>query len=140
MKTIATHTLFETELLPEPAVVEPLDPFLREELLALVEERGQVTVRCHLRSPYPTCARIWPSTYLICHKTGHRSKLMHAEGISYMPVWLPVPSGTTTFILVFEPLPDECVVFDMVEEIPEPGGFHVKCIARNGRDLYDALV
>ncbi len=140
MITPYAHTIFETEVLPVPTKTEPVDPAIREELLAQVDERGQVTIRCHIRTVWGTSARIWPSTYLVCQRTGHRSSMIHAEGITCVPVWMPVPPGTTTFILVFEPLPDECAVFSLVEEIPEPGGFHVPSIPRNGRDLYDVDV
>jgi hypothetical protein len=135
-----SDTILEAEVLPAPLKECPVDPLLHEELLAQVDEQGQVTIRCHIRTAWGTCVRIWPSTYLVCRRTGHRSSMIHAEGITFFPAWMPVPTGTTTFILVFEPLSDECAVFSLVEEIPEPGGFHVPSIMRNGRDLYDVEV
>lgn len=81
--------------------------------------------------------RIWPSTYLICRSSGHRSPLVHAEGIPYAPTWLALPPGKlVAFTLLFAALPRACSLFDLVEEIPEDGGFHVPGIARNGMDVY----
>lgn len=120
-----------------PPPVLPLDPELRAALLADVEEQGQVTVHCTLRSEWADMVRIWPSTYLICSNTGERSRLLHAEGITYAPLWQPIlPGAVLHFTLVFEPLPKHCILFDLVEEIPDPGGFHCPSILRNAMDLY----
>ncbi|MFN8350902.1 MAG: hypothetical protein U0U25_05505 [Flavobacteriales bacterium] len=120
-----------------PVTVEPVEPALREELLADVDERGQVTVCCRVPAGVTDMVRIWRSTYLICRATGHRSALVHAEGISYAPYWTRVPrSEELHFTLVFTPLPAECIVFDLIEQIPQPGGFVVHGIIRNERDLY----
>jgi hypothetical protein len=140
MNTPQSHTVAEPEVLPVPTEMEPLGPALREELLAQVDERGQVTVHCHHHSAWETRLRIWQSTYLVCRQTRHRSSLVHAEGIPFMPTWMSAVACTTTFTLVFTPLPDGCTSFDLLEEIPESGGFHVPGIRRNGRDLYDVLV
>jgi hypothetical protein len=81
--------------------------------------------------------RIWPSTFLVCRTTGHRSALVHAEGIPYAPLWQPVPpGGRIAFTLLFAPLPDHCILFDLVEEISDPGGFFCPAILRNGMDVY----
>ncbi|MBL7963344.1 MAG: hypothetical protein JNM31_05795 [Flavobacteriales bacterium] len=123
---------------PEVLVAPAVDPALREALLTQVEERGQVTVHCRISTDEGDMVRIWPHTYLVCKRTRHRSELLHAEGIPFAPHWMPVlPGHTATFTLVFAALPDECMAFDLVEEIPEPGGFHVAGIPRNGRDLYN---
>lgn len=124
-----------------PAVVEPIEPALKAELLTDIEERGQVTVQCHFAGPDFNLVRIWQSTYLICRRTGHRSELLHAEGISVAPLWTPVlPGEAFSFTLVFAPLPGDCAVFDLVEVIAQPGGFHVPGIGRNERDLYKVTV
>lgn len=117
-----------------PVTVEPVEPALREELLADVDERGQVTVRC--RIDHGGFVRIWRSTYLVCRSTGHRSELLHADGITLAPMWMAVPPGGLFFTLVFSPLPPECGVFDLIEEVDGPGGFAVYGIGRNARDLY----
>lgn len=140
MNTPYFHTITETEVLPAPMVVPSVDPAIREQLLEQVDECGQVTVRCHLHTDCATMLRIWTNTYLVCRQTGHRSRMIYADGITYMPAWMPVPAGTTTFILVFETLPDKCEVFDLLEDIPETGGFHVPGVLRNGRDMYDVFL
>jgi hypothetical protein len=33
-------------------------------------------------------------------------------------------------------LPKKCTVFDLIEEIPEPGGFYIPNIQRNNSDVY----
>jgi hypothetical protein len=119
-----------------PARVRPEKSELTA-LMAAVEERGQVTVHCTLESGEGDCIRVWPSTYLVCRHSGHRSRLLHAEGIPLAPTWMPVAAGRSAqFTLLFEGLPQHCVLFDLVEEIPEPGGFHATSILRNGMDVY----
>jgi hypothetical protein len=44
--------------------------------------------------------------------------------------------GTYTFLLIFAALPKSCTQFDLVEDIPEEGGFLVRNIARNKSDVY----
>ncbi len=128
--------LSEAPVAPPPSH-EPLDPELRTELLAKVDERGQVTVFCSFLAGFSDAIRIWSSTALVCLHTGHRSALIHAEGIPYAPVWLPVqPGQIVQFTLVFAALPRTCVLFDLYEEITDPGGFHVSAIPRNGMDVY----
>jgi hypothetical protein len=136
-----TRCAADTEAPLASPLVAPVDPELREELLTSIDERGQVTVRCHFSQPVLSFVRIWRSTYLICRQSGHRSELVHAEGVPYAPHWLPVLPGTPfQFVLVFAPLPRSCAVFDLVEEIPQAGGFVVEAIARNERDLYEVAV
>lgn len=120
-----------------PLTQEALDTQLREELCAEVDERGQVTVHCSFKAGLFDCIRIWPSTYLVCRHSGHRSPLLLAEGIPLAPTWLPVPAEQQVrFTLLFAGLPQHCVLFDLVEEITDPGGFHVPGILRNGMDVY----
>lgn len=120
-----------------PLIVEPVEPALLSELIANVDERGQVTVRCRFTSEQGDLIRIWRTTFLVCYHTGHRSELLHAEGIAYAPEWMRVPQNSPMeFTLVFAPLPRDCSAFDLVEVIPQPGGFHVPGIVRNSRDLY----
>jgi hypothetical protein len=97
-----------------------------------LEER-QVIV--HITLFEPTRARIWPTTYLICRQSGHRSKLLHTEGITLYPTWGYIPAGGT-FTLIFEGLPDACTLFDLEEVIPEPGAFIARNVGRNESDVY----
>jgi hypothetical protein len=120
---MATHT--ETQQTTIPA-----------ELTELSEER-QVVVHCTVRGGEPgegTLIRIWPTTFLV-QQDGSRKKMMYFEGISPFPVWTPVRLPHT-FTLVFEGLDDDCGVFDLYEDIPQEGGFHVRDIRRNGSDVY----
>lgn len=120
-----------------PRTIERLDPELCAELLTEFEERGQVTVHCTILTEQADLIRIWPSTFLVCQHSGHRSRLLHAEGIAYAPVWQPVaPGKPAAFTLLFEALPTECILFDLVEDIPHAGGFFVSAILRNGMDVY----
>ena len=41
-----------------------------------------------------------------------------------------------TYTLLFEALPFDCSSFDLIEDIPQPGGLVVRDIARNGKDVY----
>lgn len=127
----------------EPDIAQSTLPAVEERTLLLpdlaleVEEQGQVTVHCHFTAGLADAIRIWPSTFLICRHTGHRSQLLFAEGIPLAPEWLLVPAGREIhFTLLFAGLPRECVLFDLVEEIPDPGGFHANSILRNAMDVY----
>lgn len=137
--TFTRATIVEAPL--APTVVEPIEPALKEELLTNLDERGQVTVRCRFDSTDFNLIRIWRSTYLVCYDSGHRSELLHADGIAIAPQWMPVlPGAAAVFTLVFAPLPKECSAFDLVEDIPQAGGFHVAGIRRNRRDMYEVAV
>ena len=79
-----------------------------------------------------------PTTFLIARDVKHRSELVHAENIPLYPVWKSVAPGTTDqFTLIFTGLPSSCTVFDLVEEIPQVGGFFVGNIPRNSLDVYE---
>jgi hypothetical protein len=111
---------------------------LLEDLARQVEEQGQVVV--HIVYPaqrFQYAIRIWRNTFLISCSSVHRSKLMHAENISMAPVWTEVNGEKAyTFSLFFEGLPKDVLLFDLVEEIPEPDGFIFQGIVRNERDVY----
>jgi hypothetical protein len=63
--------------------------------------------------------------------------LLFWEGITLFPEWTRVDRvGIFRFTLIFSGLPNDCQVFSMVEEIPEPGGFLVSNISRNKKDVY----
>jgi len=81
--------------------------------------------------------RIWKTTFLVDKFSGIRSNLVHAENISLAPVWTQIPDGREySFLLIFSGLPKSCKIFDLVEEIPEPGGFFIQDISRNEKDVY----
>jgi hypothetical protein len=121
-------------------IKEPLTKTL-EDLLTVREvlpcSERQVTVKA--RVPHQAGVRVWPTTFLQCKQTGRRSKLMHAENVGYYPQW-KLLKANERFLMIFEPLPKDCVSFDLFEEIPEPNGFHVEEIERNNSDVYDVIV
>jgi len=80
--------------------------------------------------------RVWRSTYLIDRASGTRSELIHAENISYAPMWTAIKKGAFSFLLIFSSLPKDCTVFDLLEDIPQSGGFFVQGIKRNLLDVY----
>lgn len=103
-----------------------------------VLEESHVYVHCYFNNTVDDMLiRIWKTTFLIDTYSGHRSKLIHAENISYAPQWTQV-SGRTLFrfLLIFEALPKGCEVFDLLEDIPQPGGFFISAIMRNQKDVY----
>jgi len=134
----------EPDILERPApptIAEPTDPDLLAELLTDVHEHGQVTVHCRVVTEWADMIRIWPSTYLVCRQTGHRSRLLLAEGIAHAPQWQRVPpGGVVAFTLIFEALPKDCRIFDLVEDIPDVGGFFSPAIRRNRMDVYQVEV
>ncbi len=85
--------------------------------------------------------RIWRSTYLIEHPGGKKRKLIHAENISMHPTWTIMDKpGNYHFTLYFEGLSKGCTSFDLIEEIPQPGGFVVSNIQRNKQDVYRVTI
>lgn len=96
-----------------------------------------VYVHCHFSNPSDDMLiRIWRATFLIDQQSATRSQLVHAENISYAPQWTMIRKGDFTFLLIFAGLPKAVQVFDLVEEIPQPGGFVIKNIRRNETDVY----
>ena len=74
---------------------------------------------------------------LVDKTSSARSKLVHAENISVAPQWTQIPDGVTyNFLLIFSALPKACKLFDLIEDIPQAGGFFVPNISRNDTDVY----
>ncbi len=131
--------------MPQPGIQEPpvkAKPEVDMEVLATLHpellEDGHIYVHCHFKAmDDDTLIRIWKSTFLIdCHSPS-RASLVHAENITYAPLWTQVPGRSDfSFLLIFTMLPSSCKIFDLVEEIPQPGGFVIKGIARNEKDVY----
>jgi hypothetical protein len=101
-------------------------------------EDSFVYVHCHYQnSGQEMLIRIWSTTFLIDKASGARSRLIHAENISMAPVWTQIPNGSSySFLLIFEGLAKSCKLFDLIEEITQPGGFEVRNISRNETDVY----
>ncbi len=116
-----------------------IDEDILTELLALTKEEKQVIVHClfDARNILGAKIRIWPTTFLYDLGSAHQSELVHADNISYCPQWTEVPHGKVAhFSLLFTGLPSNCSSFDLVEKIPQAGGFTVTGIKRNESDVY----
>lgn len=115
--------------------------FIAKELLTNIQEESKVIVHCHMDcTEFADAARIWKSTYIIDTATGIRYPLLHAEGITMYPNWTHVPEGASlNFTLFFKGLPKSCKSFDLIEVIPQPGGFECRDIPRNNSDVYHIL-
>lgn len=105
-------------------------------------EDSHIYVHCEFPIYSPgMLMRIWKTTFLIDRHSSARTQLIHAENISYAPQWSMIPdSGTFSFLLIFSSLPKSCTLFDLVEEIPQPGGFLVQSIVRNSTDVYRIVI
>ncbi len=122
-----------------PAIAKPqVEPDVITAILPSTLGDSCVYVHCHFDNPWTnTLIRIWKSTFLLDATSGAHSSLLHAENISIAPQWTIIPDGQHfTFLLIFSGLPKSCVQFDLKEEIPQPGGFHVRGIRRNETDVY----
>jgi hypothetical protein len=121
-------------------------PVVETDVLASVDHRlldaSYVYVHCYFNNPADEMLiRIWRSTFLIDRTSGARSELIHAENISYAPRWTIVPKKTQfSFLLIFSALPKDCTVFDLLEDIPQTGGFFVSGIKRNSLDVYHVRI
>lgn len=117
-------------------------PEVDEEVLTSIDpstlEDSFVYVHCYFdNTSEDMLIRIWRSTFLIDRASGSRSSLIHAENISYAPKWTMIPKkGQFSFLLIFSALPKDCTVFDLLEDIPQTGGFFIQGIQRNQLDVY----
>ncbi len=129
----------------KPIIHEPpvkVKPSVDDKVLTSIElsvlDDSYVYVHCSFDNMWrEALIRIWKTTFLIDRASGAKSGLVHAENISVAPLWTVIPDNCIhNFILIFSALPKSCSSFDLVEEIPQPGGFVVKAIQRNARDVY----
>lgn len=100
----------------------------------LQDEERQTIVHCQCHSEGSEAYRIWPSTYLVEHGNDRRAKLITAFNISFAPTW--TLNDGRGFTLIFEGLSKNCKSFDLIEFIPQAGGFEVFNIPRNKSDVY----
>ncbi len=127
----ASHILSpEKKILAGVDVLASIDPAMLDD--------SYVYVHCSFSIPSPGfLIRIWRTTFLKDTNSSGQSSLIQAENISLAPQWTLVPdSGVFSFLLIFSALPKTCTLFDLAEEIPQPGGFLVKNIRRNKSDVY----
>lgn len=103
-----------------------------------VSHESHVYVHCYFdNTSRDMLIRIWKTTFLVDNGSGSRSKLVHVENISYAPQWTLIPDKKRfRFLLIFDALPPTCASFDLVEDIPQAGGFHIAGIIRNKTDVY----
>ena len=117
-------------------------PFVDMEVLASIHPEllndAYMYVHCHFEnSDEDMLIRIWRSTFLVDRSSASRAELVHAENITYAPQWTLVPDHQPfSFLLIFARLPKSCTLFDLLEDIPQSGGFFVRDIVRNESDVY----
>lgn len=104
------------------------------EIKTLESEERQTIVHCTCDVEQSAAYRIWPSTYLIEHGSDRRAKLLAAYNISFAPQW--TLNDGHGFTLIFEGLSKNCKSFDLIEMIPQAGGFEKFNIQRNNTDVY----
>jgi hypothetical protein len=128
----------ETPAKEKPAV----DAGVLASIHPLTLDDACVYVHCYFNNPADDMLiRIWRSTFLVDRASGARSELIHAENISYAPQWTVVPRRSAfSFLLIFSALPKDCTVFDLLEDIPQTGGFFVSGIKRNSLDVYHVKI
>lgn len=107
---------------------------IETEVKVLESEERQTIVHCQCSGEGSEAYRIWPSTYLVEHGSDRRAKLITAFNISFAPTW--TLNDGRGFTLVFEGLSKDCRSFDLIEFIPQAGGFEVFNIPRNKTDVY----
>lgn len=114
-----------------------IDPELIRQLSVQPEEQKLIVVHCTVFVEGIRRVRIWPSTFLFGEDCNARSTMIQSTGITTYPEWMLVGEAEPAkFTLFFEPLPADCKLFSLVEEIPESGGFYYGNIARNNEDVY----
>jgi hypothetical protein len=118
---------------------------IAKEILAAIncEEEKQVIV--HVRTTnllYYNCAiRVWPTIYLFPKNSSMRCNLIESYNIAKYPEWQILPlQSTHRFTLIFQGLPKDCEMFDIIEVIPESGAFEVRNIQRNKQDVYSVVL
>jgi len=130
----------KTPIIQEPPV--KAKPFVDMDVLSSIHpellEDAYMYVHCHFENTGDDMLiRIWKTTFLIDRASALRAELIHAENITYAPIWTLVPDRHHfNFLLIFSRLPKSCTYFDLVEEIAQEGGFFVKDILRNESDVY----
>ncbi len=124
--------------IPVKKRVVVFDEFVQQSLKNNTVVQGQVVVHVNFLSEdwEYSGIRIWPTTYLIAHDSDHKSKILQVVNINWYPTYMQLKGPVTPFTLIFEGLPKSCTQFDLVEEIPQAGGFEYRNIKRNQSDVY----
>lgn len=126
-----------------PVIEVPvIKPSIATDVLTSIDswtlEDQHVYVHCYFKNEIEEMLiRVCRSTFLADKISGSRSELVHAENISFAPQWTIIKGKRVySFLLIFSALPKDCKVFDLVEDIPQAGGFFVPNIKRNELDVY----
>lgn len=125
-----------------PSIIEKPKTKIDKKVLKSLQEyastEGQVVIHGLVKTQAEGMyIRIWPTTFLFDQLSSYQSELVHFEKISGFPIWTLVPAYTEfAFTLLFSALPKSCVIFDLVELIPQSYGFEVKNVLRNNTDVY----
>lgn len=130
-------------LIQNPSKLVPkIDEELKYNVQHFVDDEQQVIVHCkYAASTEGDMIRIWKSTFLYARDSTHKSKLINTQKISIYPQWTQLEANKAFyFTLIFAGLPRDCKSFDLIENIPEPGGFFVIGINRNKVDVYNVDV
>ena len=119
-----------------------IEEAIKQDIQEIVDEESQVIVHCtYAATAEGDMIRIWKSTFLYARDSTHKSTLINTQKISIYPCWTLIESGKAFFFtLIFSGLPRSCKSFDLIENIPEPGGFFVGNISRNNTDVYSVDV
>lgn len=119
-----------------------VSPELKQDVLKSTSSEAQVVIHGTIYGNEPGLqVRIWDSIHLYPKGFIYPSELIYSENISFYPVWTPIPFGETLqFTLIFSGLPKGCKYFDLIESIPEPGGFVVRNIPREKSDVYNLIL
>lgn len=119
-----------------------VDTEILEQIITEENVERQVIVKCFLKNgSMEQMIRIWQSTFLVPKESSTKSKLLNADNITFFPFWTFIkPNQNYNFTLIFEGLPRDCKVFDLIEEIPQSGGFSITGINRNQTDVYHVQI
>ena len=111
---------------------------LKEKIATQTETESQVIVHINFKTGrFGQRIRIWNNTFLQCKDSKNKRMLLFSDNIAIYPEWSEVaPYSTLNFTLIFENLPKACRSFDLIEDIPEKGGFLFEDIPRNDSNVY----
>ena len=120
--------------------MEVIKPNIKVDLKIDTQEERQTIVHCKINVPNDDLLlRIWKSTYLRDNASAYKAEIVTAYNISFHPIWT-VAQPNHVFTLIFKGLNKSCNTFDLIEDIPQSGGFYVPNIQRNNSDVYTILV
>ncbi len=124
-------------IIDKPKVSVEADILL--EIQNQIHEVGQVVLHFLFESgSEDALIRIWQTSYLYDQHSDHVSDLVHAENITYFPIWTICNANNKHyFTLIFSGLPRNCLIFDFKEDCGGKfGAFQLKSILRNKSDVY----